>query len=251
MPWAVSFACGYLRTKNDHGQTTMPGVSHKSKHMPGKERYQSRMRLHGQRFPERSEKENPEPAPERVPPDELAGGCAGGARRGSERTLVEGRRGCPRRIQEKGTPSRPQVRGARRRMPFVDGDDGAPWRDLGLGVLGCSSSALIRSVTILVGGERMGGRRRSRWTAEMDGVAVRVATRTVVGTGGRAVVDLGSGGRVGRREDGDGHHNRRRPPVVAVIAAGRKSPASSAARGRPRPAAAWRGSVINVISGLE
>ena len=45
MPWAVSFACGYLRTKNDHGQTTMPGVSHKSKHMPGKERYQSRMRL--------------------------------------------------------------------------------------------------------------------------------------------------------------------------------------------------------------
>ena len=194
-----------------------------------------------QRFPERSEKENPEPAPERVPPDELAGGCAGGARRGSERTLVEGRRGCPRRIREKGTPSRPQVRGARRRMPSVNGDDGAPWRDLGLGVLGCSSSALIRSVTILVGGERMGGRRRSRWTAEMDGVAVRVAMRIVVGTGGRAVVDFGGGGRVGRREDGDDHHNRRRPPVVAVIAARRKSPASSAARAAPRPAAAWRG----------
>ena len=66
MPWAASFACGYLRTKNDHGQTTMPGVSHKSKHMPGKERYQSRMRLHGRhKFPERSGKENPEPAPER------------------------------------------------------------------------------------------------------------------------------------------------------------------------------------------
>jgi len=90
MPWAVSFACGYLRTKNDHGQTKMPGVSHKSKHMPGKERYQSRMRLHGQRFPERSEKENPEPAPERVPPDELAEGCAGGARRGSGRRCRRG-----------------------------------------------------------------------------------------------------------------------------------------------------------------
>mgnify|MGYP006198867167 FL=1 len=179
--------------------------------------------------------------PRTGPARRAEGGCAGGARRGSERTLVEGRRGCPRRIREKGTPSRPQVRGARRRMPFVDGDDGAPCRDLGLGVLGCSSSALIRSVTILVGGERMGGRRRSRWTAEMDGVAVRVATRTVVGTGGRAVVDLGGGGRVGRREDGDDHHNRRRPPVVAVIAAGRKSPASSAARAAPRPAAAWRG----------
>ena len=102
-------------------------------------------------------------------------------------TLVEGSRGCPRRIREKGTPSRPQVRGARRRMPFVDGDDGAPWRDLGLGVLGCTSSALIRFVTILMGGERMGGRRRSRWTAEIDGVAVRVAMRIVVGTGGRAV----------------------------------------------------------------
>ena len=74
MPWAVSFACGYLSTKNDHGQTKMPGVSHKSKHMPGKERYQSGMRLHGQRFPERSEKENPEPAPEWVPPDELKEG---------------------------------------------------------------------------------------------------------------------------------------------------------------------------------
>jgi len=108
-------------------------------------------------------------------------------------------------------------------------------------------------VTILMGGERMGGRRRSRWTAEMDGVAVRVATRTVVGTGGRAVVDLGGGsGRVGRREDGDGHHNRRRPPVVAVIAAGRKSPASSAARGRPPTGGgvAWF-AVTVAVSGLE
>ena len=135
--------------------------------------------------------------PRMGPARRAEGGCAGGARRGSERTLVEGRRGCPRRIQEKGTPSRSQVRGARRRMPFVDGDDGAPCRDLGLGVLGCSSSALIRSVTILVGGERMGGRRRSRWTAELDGVAVRVATRTVVGTGGRA-----GGGRSRRRRAG-------------------------------------------------
>ena len=180
--------------------------------------------------------------PRMGPARRAEGGCAGGARRGSERTLVEGRRGCPRRIQEKGTPSRSQVRGARRRMPFVDGDDGAPWRDLGLGVLGCSSSALIRSVTILVGGERMGGRRRSRWTAEMDGVAVRVATRTVVGTGGRAVVDLGGGGRVGRREDGDDHHNRRRPPVVAVIAAGAKV-ARVLRRAGPPPDQRRRGAV--------
>jgi len=134
-------------------------------------------------------------------------------------------------------------------MPFVDGDDGAPWRDLGLGVLGCSSSALIRSVTILVGGERMGGRRRSRWTAEMDGVAVRVATRTVVGTGGRAVVDLGSGGRVGRREDGDGHHNRRRPPVVAVIAAGAKV-ARVLRRAGPPPDQRRRGTYPEEISPL-
>ena len=158
-------------------------------------------------------------------PRTVAGGCAGGARRGSGRRcrrlwwkdveVVHGGFGGKGRPRALGSGERG---GARR----VDGDDGAPWRDLDLGVLGCSSSALIRSVTILMGGERMGGRRRSRRTAEMDGIAVRVATRTVVGTGGRAVVDLGGDGQVGRREDGDDHHNRRRPPVVAVIAAGAK-----------------------------
>ena len=133
-------------------------------------------------------------------PRTVAGGCAGGARRGSGRRcrrlwwkdveVVHGGFGGKGRPRALGSGERG---GARR----VDGNDGAPWRDLDLGVLGCSSSALIRSVTILMGGERMGGRRRSRWTAEMDGIAVRVATRTVVGTGGRA-----GGGRSRRRRAG-------------------------------------------------
>ncbi|KAL3790835.1 hypothetical protein ACHAW5_008042 [Stephanodiscus triporus] len=183
---------------------------------------------------------DPEPAPGWVSPDELARECAAGGAvsavgdvvdDGGKDTLAPSSQwsgGACRRwrpalgslgdLLPRSLDSR--VRGAAAHA--VDGDNGAFWRDLGHGVLGCSSSALIRPVTILVGGKRVGGRRLI-WTASPYQSRRGSSSGWAGGWCSVSVAARGGGG--GGREDGDEkndektrRHRRPRPNVTRVRA---------------------------------